>query len=53
MMVEDLGRQVAQKSIESAEWKARALSAEAALASIKAEAEAEEEGGLKVVKDEE
>ena len=30
-MIEDLGRQVAQKAIESSEWKARALIAEQAL----------------------
>lgn len=32
LMIEDLGRQVAQKAIESAEWKARALVAEHTLA---------------------
>ncbi len=34
VMIEDLGRQVAQKAIESAEWKARAVVAEATLAEI-------------------
>ena len=36
IMVDDLGRQVAQKAIESAEWKARALVAEQALATAAA-----------------
>lgn len=34
IMIDDLARQVAQKAIESAEWKARALSAEAALKEV-------------------
>jgi hypothetical protein len=36
-MIEDLGRQVAQKAIEAAEWKARAIIAEATIEQIKAE----------------
>ena len=46
MMVTDLGQQVAQKAIEVAEWKTRALLAEHSLAEIKAEEDgAEDEEG--------
>ena len=41
LMIEDLGRQVAEKSIQAAEWKARALIAEHTLAAIKAAEENE------------
>ena len=51
IMVADLGQQVAEKALHVAEWKARALVAEAALAEI-AGAEVEEEGpGLVAVPD--
>ena len=43
LMIEDLGRQVAEKSIQAAEWKTRALIAEHTLATIKAEAEDEDD----------
>lgn len=49
IMVEDLGRQVAQKAVEQAEWKARALVAEAALAAITAEMEETDEAPDNVV----
>lgn len=50
VMIEDLGRQVAQKSIEAAEWKARALAAESALQELAAEEAANEESeGLTVI----
>ena len=55
LMIEDLGRQVAQKAVESSEWKARAIIAEHTLAAIKAEAENEDEDeapGLSLVEDE-
>ena len=42
LMIEDLGRQVAQKAVETSEWKARALIAEHALEQIQAAEEAEE-----------
>jgi hypothetical protein len=45
IMIDDLGRQVAQKAVEVAEWKARALVAEGTLATIRAEAEDEDETG--------
>lgn len=35
VMVDDLGRQIAQKAIECAEWRARALIAEAAIEEIR------------------
>ena len=55
VMIDDLGRQIAQKSIECAEWRARALTAEAAVAQIKQEMEEAEadEPTLTVVEDEE
>ena len=45
IMVDDLARQIAQKAIEAAEWKARALSAEAALEEMTKDEEADEESG--------
>ena len=60
ILVDDLGRQVAQKSIELAEWKARAITAEARLREIEAslqddvdEAEGDEAQVLELIKDEE
>lgn len=56
IMLDDLGRQIAQKSLELAEWKARALTAENALAEIQKAAQEEdqdEEPGLSVVKEDE
>ena len=60
ILIDDLGRQVAQKSIEAAEWKARAITAEAALRKIEAslsddvdEGEGEEAQVLELIKDEE
>jgi len=51
IMLDDLGRQIAQKSIELAEWKARAITAEGTISKI-AEAEAQEEAPeLSVVPD--
>ena len=44
VMIEDLGRQVAQKSIEASEWKARALTAEAALRELADEGDDEADG---------
>lgn len=38
IMIDDLGRQVGQKAIESADWKARALVAEAKLDVLAADA---------------
>ena len=46
MMIADLGQQVAQKAIEVAEWKTRALLAEHSLEEIAQEDGAEEEGEL-------
>ena len=51
VMLEDLARQVAQKSVEVAQWKARALLAEAALNEIKEEETDEEGPTLSVVED--
>jgi hypothetical protein len=42
VMIEDLGRQVAQKAVEVAEWKTRAVIAEHTLATIKAAEENED-----------
>lgn len=56
IMLDDLGRQIAQKSLELAEWKARALTAENTLAEIQKAAQEEdqdEEPGLSVVKEDE
>ena len=51
LMLDDLARRVAQTSVEAAQWRARAIAAEAALAEIQkaseesgAEPESEEEG---------
>ena len=53
LMIEDLGRQVAEKSIQAAEWKTRAIIAEHTLATIKAAEENEDEApGLSLVEDE-
>lgn len=56
IMLDDLGRQIAQKSLALAEWKARALTAENTLAEIQKAAQEEdqdEEPGLSVVKEDE
>lgn len=42
VMLDDLARQVAQKAVEAAQWKARAVSAEAALAEATQENDGED-----------
>lgn len=50
IMLDDLGRQIAQKALEAAEWKTRALVAEATIEQLKrAEAEEAEGAALAVV----
>lgn len=43
LVIDDLARQVAQKALEAAQWKAHAISAEAALAQLKEDAEEDED----------
>jgi hypothetical protein len=49
VMIEDLGRQIAQKAVEAAEWKARAIIAEAALQAAAAAEGEDEATGLALV----
>lgn len=43
LMLDDLARRVAQTSLDAAQWRARAMSAEAALEELRSAAATEEE----------